>query len=59
MRPQTLPQNYTEHELKCPGVDICIGATAVGGHAVAQWLRRYATNRKVAGSRPDEANDFY
>jgi hypothetical protein len=25
------------------------------GHAVAEWLRRYATNRKVAGSRPDEA----
>jgi hypothetical protein len=26
------------------------------GHAVAQWLRRYATNRKVAGSMPDEVN---
>jgi hypothetical protein len=22
-------------------------------------LRRYVTNRKVAGSRPDEVNDFY
>jgi hypothetical protein len=25
-----------------------------GGHTVAQWLRHYATNRKVAGSIPDE-----
>jgi hypothetical protein len=24
-----------------------------------QWLRRYVTNLKVAGSRPDEVNDFY
>jgi hypothetical protein len=22
------------------------------------WLRQYATSRKVAGSRPDEVNDF-
>jgi hypothetical protein len=29
------------------------------GHAVASWLRRCVTNRKVAGSRPDEVNDFY
>jgi hypothetical protein len=29
------------------------------GHAVAQWLRRYATRRKVAGSSPPhEGNDF-
>jgi hypothetical protein len=27
--------------------------------AVAVWLRRYVTNLKVAGSRPDEVNDFY
>jgi hypothetical protein len=25
-----------------------------GGGAVAEWLRHYATNRKVAGSIPDE-----
>jgi hypothetical protein len=25
-----------------------------GGHAIAQWSRHYATNRKVAGPRPDE-----
>jgi hypothetical protein len=24
--------------------------------AVARWLRHYATNRKVAASRPDEVN---
>jgi hypothetical protein len=28
----------------------------VWGHAVAWWLRHYATNRKVAGSIPDEVN---
>jgi hypothetical protein len=27
--------------------------------AVAYWLRHYDTNRKVAGSRPDDVNDFY
>jgi hypothetical protein len=26
------------------------------GHAVAKWLGYYATNRKIAGSRPDEVN---
>jgi hypothetical protein len=26
------------------------------GHAVACWLRHYATNRKVAGSMSDEVN---
>jgi hypothetical protein len=26
------------------------------GHAEALWIRHYATSRKVAGSRPDEAN---
>jgi hypothetical protein len=32
----------------------------VGGHAVAQWLRHCATNRKVAGSIPDGvAGIFY
>jgi hypothetical protein len=23
------------------------------------WLRHYVTSRKVAGSRPDEVNEFY
>jgi hypothetical protein len=26
------------------------------GYAVAKWLRHYVTNRKVAGSIPDEEN---
>jgi hypothetical protein len=30
-----------------------------GGHAVAYWLRHYVTGRKVAGSRPDEVNEFF
>jgi hypothetical protein len=29
------------------------------GHTVAYWLRRYVTNQRVAGSRPNEVNDFY
>jgi hypothetical protein len=29
------------------------------GHAVAQWLRHYATSRKISGSRPDEVNGFF
>jgi hypothetical protein len=29
------------------------------GRAVAYWLRHYATDRKVAGPRPDEVNDFF
>jgi hypothetical protein len=29
------------------------------GHAVAQWLRHYATNRKVAGSIPDGVIGFF
>jgi hypothetical protein len=26
---------------------------------VAQWLRHYATSRKVMGLRPNEVNEFY
>jgi hypothetical protein len=29
------------------------------GQAVAEWLRHYATSRKVAGSIPDEVNEFF
>jgi hypothetical protein len=29
------------------------------GHAVAQWLRHCATNRKVAGSIPDDVVGFF
>jgi hypothetical protein len=37
------------------GQNIC-SYSRCGGHAIAQWLRHYATSRKVAGSRSDEAN---
>jgi len=30
-----------------------------GGGAVAQWLRRCATNRKVAGSIPASVSGFF
>jgi hypothetical protein len=40
-----------------------LGRSAIGniymGTAVAQWLRRYATNRKVAGSIPDDVTGFF
>jgi hypothetical protein len=29
------------------------------GHAVARWVRHYATSRKVVGSTPDEVNEFF
>jgi hypothetical protein len=32
--------------------------TAVIMKGIPQWLRHYAANRKVAGSRPDEVNFF-
>jgi hypothetical protein len=28
-------------------------------HAVAYWLRHYATSRKISGSTPEEMNDFF
>jgi hypothetical protein len=33
---------------------IRVFSTCYRGHAVAYWLRHHATNRKVAGSIPDE-----
>jgi hypothetical protein len=33
--------------------------TMAVGHAVAQWLRNCATNRKVAGSIPDGVTGFF
>jgi hypothetical protein len=36
--------------------DISFLSRVHSGHAVAYWLRHYATNRKVAGSIPDEVN---
>jgi hypothetical protein len=35
------------------------GGGGVLGYAVEQWLRHYATIRKVADSRPDEVNLFF
>jgi hypothetical protein len=29
------------------------------GQALAWWLRHFVTNRKVAGSRPNEVNGFF
>jgi hypothetical protein len=28
------------------------------GYTVAQWSRQHATSQKVAGSRPNEVNEF-
>jgi hypothetical protein len=33
--------------------------TGGGGHAVAYWLRHYATIRMVAGSEPGEMSSFF
>jgi hypothetical protein len=36
-----------------------IGLLTNSGHAVAQWLRPCATNRKVAGSFPDRVTGIF
>jgi len=36
-----------------------MGITTYAGTAVAQWLRRCATNRKLAGSIPDGVNGIF
>jgi hypothetical protein len=33
--------------------------TFMEGYAVEKRLRHYATSREVAGSRPDEVNEFF
>jgi hypothetical protein len=38
---------------------VAVIVVVVVGHAVTQWLGHYATSRKVAGSRPHEANEFF
>ena len=38
-------------------VDVCVAGG--WGTAMAQWLRRYATNRKVAGSIPADVSGFF
>jgi hypothetical protein len=40
--------------------DFNLGSTCqIWGHAVAYWLRHYATSRKVTGSIPDEVIRFF
>jgi hypothetical protein len=36
----------------------CRALYCEGEQAVAHWLRHYATRRKVAGSKPQEENEF-
>jgi hypothetical protein len=38
------------------GLLICVILFLIWWHAVPEWLRHYATIRKVAGSIPDELN---
>jgi hypothetical protein len=38
---------------------VCFFFLSILGHTVAQWLMSYATNRRVADSRPDEVNAFF
>jgi hypothetical protein len=35
-----------------------VATATYNSYEVAQWLRHYTTIRKVAGSRPDEVNNF-
>jgi hypothetical protein len=51
-------QDSTAGQLLPYGIyaDIIILPMPRTGHAVAQWLRHYATNQKVAGSITDEVN---
>jgi hypothetical protein len=48
---------YNSHDIS--SFTKCIASERGWGHAVAYWLRHYATSRKVAGSRPDEMNFFF
>jgi hypothetical protein len=47
--------NYMRIFLAIASVSVCVYVSYImpRGHAVAQWLRHYATKRKVAGSIPD------
>jgi hypothetical protein len=38
---------------------LTVSSSFTTGHAVAQWLRHCATNRKVAGSIPDGVRPHY
>jgi len=52
----TLKGNWSEGPY-C--VENKIGYMHIMGRAVAQWLRRYATNRQVAGSIPDVVIEIF
>jgi hypothetical protein len=39
--------------------NVKVDTYSIGAHAVAQWLRHCATNRKVAGSIPDGVNGIF
>jgi hypothetical protein len=52
--------------ISCTRLAICteifclfVGLSRQTGHDVAQWLRHYATSRKVVNSRPDEMIFFF
>jgi hypothetical protein len=37
----------------------CVGTELGWEHAIAEWLRHYATSRNVAFTRPGEVSDFF
>jgi hypothetical protein len=45
--------------VKVPNIKFCVTPYSGGGGAVSQWLRRCATNRKVAGSIPVGVSGFF
>jgi hypothetical protein len=45
------------HRIQLQDIGIREATEAEWGHAVAQWLRNYATSRKVVGLRPHEVNE--
>jgi hypothetical protein len=55
-RPSHPPRLYNRNRLQFKIISYLLLGF---GHAVAQWLMRYATSQGVAGSRPVEVDDFY
>jgi hypothetical protein len=50
-------QSYWIPYILCFAIYVCNKFSV--GHTLAQWLRIYATSRKVAFSRPDEVIELY
>jgi hypothetical protein len=46
---------YSDRSIRIADL-VMLAYSILEGHAVALWLRHYATSRKVAGARPDEVN---